>query len=1051
MCPGRCCLGLTNSAPGVGSLSTSFSPLFTYETLRKLPPDSKFSSSISASPDRASSPTVGDELSLHNEKSAVSIPRTRHKSAKSALKQDTQISNSSVEDPCGKQDESAARWRGGTDERVPLPTDQGFAARLAANALANVRGCPGGQDALSSLSGNLFLAPEWERKVQHCLRWFYVEYIELGTQDLDVPASGVRTVLPPPVGVVSRQSTGLFLQGRTTSRRLIPFGAHHCLRCPPSPVLPAIQEPLARFLSFATFLLNQSSTSTEGRSDRAAILLKGPRGSGKRTLARHACQQLGFHFKEIDGLALSQGASGTAAAAGSAAIHVDGSIAPGTNSRFSAALVEAASEATPVLIYIRRMHMLYRYVGGDAPIGADMHRLQVARELIEAIHSTDETCSSPILQVSPTEVAEICTGLSAAEVHSLFHRVLHDKVAALSQAQSPAATGAIHPQETCKIPPIETMTATDFRRAVKAFRSDTVDTTVPTVHWQDVGGIETAKQEIRDYISLPLERPELFDGLKTRGGILLFGPPGTGKTLLAKAVATECGVNFISVKGPELLNMYIGESEKNVRMVFQKARACKPSVLFFDELDALLPRRGRTSDSAGVLDRIVAQLLAEIDGLPSNVFVIGSTNRIELIDKAVLRAGRLDRCVYIGIEQNRIPLLETLTRHMTLEETCQDPTDPSSCTGSICSARRRLLETVNNLLPPQFTGADCKSLCSIAGLLAAKEKINFLNDMSETLNIPAIELQELLHELEVLYASNSKIRSPPGVKSVDNHTDERRWQDRPSSDFSSCTNRSTETRSRPSSLRCRLPLEQQAPMGSRLLLILEYDRFSNVFTRSTAGIQASFQVWRIVPVNEHATHPADLHLTCSSTELWCVSRMPPEDLTSFFGQNTPGSEAENLPEFVLEPSSIDDRHRESDGLGGRTWRNCDWLLNGRRAFLWKSSCTKGKEVITGRRDVDNSEIQVYCGTAAQDKHHRRKENIDDTLVGIQTETSAKPCSSLADVVVHAGPPPHEILLVKVGERHFHAALAQTRPSLSSQDIRHYEKMKQQYESVRRSA
>ncbi|KFH02956.1 hypothetical protein TGVAND_464980 [Toxoplasma gondii VAND] len=641
MCPGRCCLGLTNSAPGVGSLSTSFSPLFTYETLRKLPPDSKFSSSISASPDRASSPTVGDELSLHNEKSAVSIPRTRHKSAKSALKQDTQISNSSVEDPCGKQDESAARWRGGTDERVPLPTDQGFAARLAANALANVRGCPGGQDALSSLSGNLFLAPEWERKVQHCLRWFYVEYIELGTQDLDVPASGVRTVLPPPVGVVSRQSTGLFLQGRTTSRRLIPFGAHHCLRCPPSPVLPAIQEPLARFLSFATFLLNQSSTSTEGRSDRAAILLKGPRGSGKRTLARHACQQLGFHFKEIDGLALSQGASGTAAAAGSAAIHVDGSIAPGTNSRFSAALVEAASEATPVLIYIRRMHMLYRYVGGDAPIGADMHRLQarlashlrwfltahgrwldrhrggssptgtalhqtqadsdfcdkivlvvasletetdetsegsggdaqadspilhefletfdlviplkrpdkaslelVARELIEAIHSTDETCSSPILQVSPTEVAEICTGLSAAEVHSLFHRVLHDKVAALSQAQSPAATGAIHPQETCKIPPIETMTATDFRRAVKAFRSDTVDTTVPTVHWQDVGGIETAKQEIRDYISLPLERPELFDGkiefIETRHPLFTRAPSLSLVCAVSKRVLWAC-------------------------------------------------------------------------------------------------------------------------------------------------------------------------------------------------------------------------------------------------------------------------------------------------------------------------------------------------------------------------------------------------------------------------------------------------------------------------------------------------------------------------------
>ncbi|CBZ53084.1 putative peroxisomal-type ATPase [Neospora caninum Liverpool] len=515
------------------------------------------------------------------------------------------------------------------------------------------------------------------------MRWFVVESIDLEMQDNEVSATGVRKVLSPPVGVVSRQSTDLLLQERKISRRLVPFSAHHFLGCPPLPVLPAIQEPLSRFLSFASSLLKQPSTSADGRSGRAGILLKGPRGCGKRTLARHACQQLGFHYKEIDGLAVSQGASGRAAAA------------------------------------------------GEAPTQADMNRLQVARQLTEAIQVTDEACGKPILQVSSTEVAEMCTGLVADDVHSLFYKVLHEKAEALMREQTLAIAGRVHPREACTSPSITpTMTAADFRRAVKAFRSDTVDNNVPSVQWQDVGGIERAKEEIRDYISLPLERPELFEGLKTRGGILLFGPPGTGKTLLAKAVATECGVNFISVKGPELLNMYIGESEKNVRKVFQKARACRPSVLFFDELDALLPRRGRTSDSAGVLDRIVAQLLAELDGLPNNVFVIGATNRIELIDKAVMRAGRLDRCVYIGIQQNRMPLLEALTRHMTLEETFEVPADPSPCTQGTDSVRRRLLDTVNSLIPPQFTGADCKGLCSVAGLLAAKEKINFVNAMS---------------------------------------------------------------------------------------------------------------------------------------------------------------------------------------------------------------------------------------------------------------------------------------------------------------------------------
>lgn len=157
------------------------------------------------------------------------------------------------------------------------------------------------------------------------------------------------------------------------------------------------------------------------------------------------------------------------------------------------------------------------------------------------------------------------------------------------------------------------------------------------------------KDDILDTVQLPLEHPELFGaGLKKRSGILLYGPPGTGKTLLAKAIATSCSLNFFSVKGPELLNMYIGESEANVRRVFQRARDAKPCVVFFDELDSVAPKRGEKGDSGGVMDRIVSQLLAELDGMSEggegsgagDVFVIGATNRPDLLDPALLRPGR---------------------------------------------------------------------------------------------------------------------------------------------------------------------------------------------------------------------------------------------------------------------------------------------------------------------------------------------------------------------------------------------------------------------------
>ncbi|KAM8878072.1 peroxisomal ATPase PEX6 isoform 2-T2 [Spinachia spinachia] len=165
---------------------------------------------------------------------------------------------------------------------------------------------------------------------------------------------------------------------------------------------------------------------------------------------------------------------------------------------------------------------------------------------------------------------------------------------------------------------------------------------IPDVRWEDVGGLQQVKKEILDTVQLPLQRPELLSLGLSRTGVLLYGPPGTGKTLLAKAVATECSMTFLSVKGPELINMYVGQSEENIREVFSRARSAAPCVVFFDELDSLAPSRGRSGDSGGVMDRVVSQLLAELDALQSavGVFVIGATNRPDLLDQSLLRPGR---------------------------------------------------------------------------------------------------------------------------------------------------------------------------------------------------------------------------------------------------------------------------------------------------------------------------------------------------------------------------------------------------------------------------
>lgn len=273
------------------------------------------------------------------------------------------------------------------------------------------------------------------------------------------------------------------------------------------------------------------------------------------------------------------------------------------------------------------------------------------------------------------------------------------------------------------------LTPEDFDKAINDARNQFSDSIgaprIPNVKWEDIGGLDNVKGEILDTIDMPLKHPELFsNGLKKRSGILFYGPPGTGKTLLAKAIATNFSLNFFSVKGPELLNMYIGESEANVRRVFQKARDAKPCVIFFDELDSVAPKRGNQGDSGGVMDRIVSQLLAELDGMSGGesngdgVFVVGATNRPDLLDEALLRPGRFDKMLYLGIsdtDDKQTKILEALTRKFKLSDEVDLAAIAEKCSFTL-------------------TGADFYALCSDSMLNAMTRTANEVDAKLKTFN-----------------------------------------------------------------------------------------------------------------------------------------------------------------------------------------------------------------------------------------------------------------------------------------------------------------------------
>ncbi len=267
-----------------------------------------------------------------------------------------------------------------------------------------------------------------------------------------------------------------------------------------------------------------------------------------------------------------------------------------------------------------------------------------------------------------------------------------------------------------RIPPsvLEKMQVTmeDFLNAYKeitptAMREVYIE--IPTVHWEDIGGLDEVKEDLREAVEWPLKTPEIFTrlGIKPPKGILLYGPPGCGKTLLGKAVATESAANFITIKGPEIFSKWVGESEKAIREVFRKARMAAPAVIFFDEIDSLVPRRGLGFSDSGVTERVISQLLTEMDGLVTleDIVVVAATNRPDMVDPAVLRPGRFDRLIYVPEpdEKSKLQIFKIYTKNMPLKKDVEL---------SLLVAAAKY-----------FSGADIEALCREAAMVALRKDV----------------------------------------------------------------------------------------------------------------------------------------------------------------------------------------------------------------------------------------------------------------------------------------------------------------------------------------
>ena len=290
----------------------------------------------------------------------------------------------------------------------------------------------------------------------------------------------------------------------------------------------------------------------------------------------------------------------------------------------------------------------------------------------------------------------------------------------------------------------------DFREALKEVRPSAlreVQVQIPDVNWDDVGGLDELKDELREAVEWPVKHKEAYDYVNVEApkGVLLHGPPGTGKTLIAKALAKMTESNFISIKGPELLSKWVGESEKGVREIFRKARQAAPCIIFLDEVDALVPRRGSGSSDSHVTENIVSQILTEIDGLEElhNVLIIGATNRLDIVDEALLRPGRFDRIIEIGNPDSkaRKHIFEIHTKKKPLENNVDI---------------KKLVEITNG-----FSGAEIAAITNRAALVALKR---YVAGKSQNIKEIKITQQDLIDAVDKISPQKKEAPIPQAIK-----------------------------------------------------------------------------------------------------------------------------------------------------------------------------------------------------------------------------------------------------------------------------------------------
>jgi len=330
------------------------------------------------------------------------------------------------------------------------------------------------------------------------------------------------------------------------------------------------------------------------------------------------------------------------------------------------------------------------------------------------IDAPDRNGRKEILQIH-TRGMPMADGVKLDDLADITYGYVGADLAALAREAAMSALRRYLPEIDLEKPiPVEILekmevTQQDFKDAHRgiepsAMREFFVE--IPKATWEDIGGLENAKQQLKEAVEWPLTKPEVFErmGISPPRGVLLYGPPGTGKTLLAKAVAHESKANFISIKGPEVMSKWVGESEKAVRELFKKARQVAPTIVFLDELDSIAPMRGRDSGSH-VIDSVVNQLLTSMDGLESmeGVVILGATNRPDIIDPGLLRPGRFDRLILIPApdRQARFEIFKIHTKDMPI--------------ASDVNLERLADATVD------YSGADIEALCREAAMLAIRE------------------------------------------------------------------------------------------------------------------------------------------------------------------------------------------------------------------------------------------------------------------------------------------------------------------------------------------